>query len=192
MSKVIENCTNCEFRHGGCVIIDEDFVKMLEQDEKCPHFVLGKCFYCAQHQLGDTSQCSDIFYPCGCENFKDGQGYEEYLLSLKKSESDEHFEVENDIALISRFNERDKGANRRKDTQRHKNKLLRKAKENNYIRGPWFSEKKGRVLIGSRGKRSKWLKRQTYKRARKLDVEKEEKISRGLYHRLFDYWWELD
>ena len=193
MKEIWESCTNCDLRHGGCVKSDEELRELWETNEKCSDFIAGKCFYCALYQLDDQSQCLDVFYPCGCINFKEGQGYSEYLAAVEKySNPDVLEEPKNDEALKARQQVRNKYADRRKSTKRAKKRLLRKAKECSYFLGPWFNEKKQRVEICGRGKRSKFLKRQTYKKARRMDPEKEEKLNRGLYHRIFDYWWEID
>ena len=82
-----------------------------------------------------------------------------------------------------------KRADRRHRTYVHKAKMISKAKQNKYIRGPWFNEDKQRVEIIDRGTRSKWLKRQAHIRVRR---DRYNLYQRSQYWKAYDYWWELD
>lgn len=69
----------------------------------------------------------------------------------------------------------------------HKKKLYRISQYSGYP-GPWYSEAKGRVLNCGRGRRSKYLKRQSNRRLRR---QKYFHGTDGYYKKVFDYWWEL-
>ena len=60
-------CHWCEYRHWSC---GNDIIAVYEKGD-CDDFVLGECFNCSLHKTGDFSQCSDVFWPSRCENYKE-------------------------------------------------------------------------------------------------------------------------
>lgn len=190
----IENCHNCDKRHGGCTVDSSTFTEVVCKFEKCPEFILGKCFYCAMYQLEDESQCIDVFYPCGCVNFKEGNNFDEYLHFIKNDNNNNILDKDkfNNIYSAYKEVEKKKSSNRRKNTKKYKRKMMRKAKENKYIRGPWYDEDKSRVIIIDRGKRSKWIKQQAHRKVRRQNYVGGLLFNKGQYMKQYDYWWELD
>ena len=75
---------------------------------------------------------------------------------------------------------------RRKTEAKSKNKLKKIAEEKNYCIGGVYLHN-GHYVIYDRGKRSKWLKRQSNKKLRR----EKDIFQRGQYRKVFDYWWEL-
>ena len=195
MEQYKRSCSYCDNRHGGCMVeYSSDNWKSVSKGKECTEFILGKCYFCALHQLEDESLCNYVFYPCGCENFKEGNNYDEYLeIKRHHSTNNEHNDdIDSNIALQSKQIEKNKCANRIKSTKRYNRKMLRKAKENNYIRGPWYNEDKDRVIICDRGKRSKWLKKQAHKKVRRKNFISGLLFNKSQYNKQYDYWWELD
>ncbi len=184
MCDIKHNCMNCDYRHFSCPQ-DSDFLL-----ENCPDFVLGKCFYCAMYALNDSTVCNDVFYPCGCENFKEGNNYEEYLNSIK----DDMISGMDSILKQHTYHkklEHEQALSRRKNDIKHKKKLFKKAKESHYLPGPYYDEDKGRVIMLGRGKRSKYLKQLAHRKVRRDNVENGLLYQHGQHKKLFDYWWEL-
>lgn len=189
-------CHFCHFRHGGCGKSNEEILKTYDT-KICDQFIPGKCYYCVVEQIGDQETadkvCFDAIYPSGCYNFKEGYNYEYFEELLKNSDFMEHEPNEHkDLEFIA-IQEKRKAIKRIIKTRKYNKKLKRKAKENRYIRGPYFSDKKNRVLIGYRGKRSKYLKRQSNRVLRNLAInENSTQLKGSSYRKFFDYWWELD
>ncbi len=77
---------------------------------------------------------------------------------------------------------------RRKRTAHKKRENLKMAKNNKGCFGPYFNEKKGRVVIVGRGNTSKVLKKIAARKARLKNVGI---CGRANYRRVYDYWWEL-
>ena len=192
-------CTYCDKRHGGCSIDGDKWEKLLEGEFDCDEFVLGKCFYCIVNQEDNDNTvaclCSgygDVFYPQGCDNFKAGLNYEDYLIAVEQDNArDMDIEVDKGV-LFETEKERQKALRRRKNSKRYNSRMLRKARENKgWSPGPYFDETIGRVKIWDRGKRSRWLKQQAHRRMRRLSVQNEFLYQHGQHKKLFDYWWEL-
>ena len=71
--EVMHSCHYCDHRHGGCPADDKTQEETWEK-HNCPHFEVGKCFKCVIHKTGTQEDwnnlCDDVFFPCGCNNFK--------------------------------------------------------------------------------------------------------------------------
>jgi hypothetical protein len=189
MGDVVQICHNCDKRYN-CSGVDRDELWKIFENKYCPLFVKGKCFYCVAEALDDDSQCNYGMWPSGCPNFKAGPNIEEYEKNIVHD--NDVFCEESESILDDMPDARIKARQRRKNTIRHKHRLARKAEENRHaLSGPYFSERRNRVIISPRGSRSKWLKRQSNKRVRKLGLDAGA-LKKGKYRRLFDYWWELN
>ena len=82
----------------------------------------------------------------------------------------------------------DKRGKRRKLTIRKKNALIKTAKSQARYPGPYFNEKKGRVMNSRRSKASKTIKKLAARKARhsKLGI-----CGKANYRRVYDFWWQL-
>lgn len=170
-------CANCDKRHGECTMDHGTIVTMLDQHTPCPEFIPGLCFYCALQQLGDDGQCMDVFYPCGCANFKDGRGYEQYIQMLKADQ--EIVDAAHDIHFRHNDEHR-KALERRRRTKRYKKKLQNQSR---------FTTKTKKSASKETNKQpnqlSKSLKKQAHKRVRQMDVNSGVNFSHGLHKKLF-------
>ena len=181
-------CHYCLYRHSGC---GEDVLKTY-RDGYCNEFKLGACFFCdvfkANGNTFDENICTEayVWNYCGSKHcFKGDYPYDNESSNVKGN-------INKSFTFKSE-QEKQRYLKRRIRTKHHKSKMRRKADENKYIRGPWFDEDKNRVVIGDRGKISKWLKNQSNKRLRREVLTEDSILYRGSsYKKLFDYWWELD
>ena len=183
-------CTNCDLRHGGCLVKDDTFESMIKNEEDCPDFLLGKCFYCAMYMLEDTTLCPSYSDADGCDNFKPANNYNEYLKAKKSFDNDDIRLTDN--MFYHNLLDRIKAKNRRGKDKSHKDRQIRKAKNaGGYHPGLYFDKETGRVKIWVRGSRSKWLKNQAHRKVRRKRIEDGFLYEKSLYKKQYDYWWEL-
>ena len=175
-----EACHNCDLRYPGCA------KKIPGKGQKCPGFMPGKCFYCAMNDLSDGTLCNYGSWPAGCDDFKPGNDYDEYLAMLNGDDP-----VLPEGSVHAKNPGKIKNRKRHEKEARHKAKLFNKAKYGGSHPGLYIDKDDGRVKLWGRGEASRWLKKLAHRKVRREPVDSETLYQRGLHKKLFDYWWEL-